>query len=184
MDSPERASDALSALEGATQDASREALAPLEDGIPAGGPPSVGNIVGEAPFTETAVGPLLSARHFNLAIRGPCKPRGSNRLVLNSSVKPMKWDHPPAYSSVPGLYFSQSIINHWNPFNKRDSSVIDMRELYPTNLRIPVVALSEEYSIPFPDYLDKKSYQCVAEYGMYIHNHDFNETTELVWSDF
>ena len=54
----------------------------------------------------------------------------------------------------------------------------------PTNLRIPVVALSEEYFIPFPDYMDKKSYQRVAEYGMYIRNYDFNETAELVWLDF
>ena len=32
--------------------------------------------------------------------------------------------------------------------------------------------------------VDKKSYQRVAEDGMYIHNHDFNETVELVRLDF
>ena len=46
------------------------------------------------------------------------------------------------------------------------------------------VALSEEYTIPFLGYLDGKSYQRVAEDGMYIRNHDFNETAELVCLDF
>ena len=59
VDSQERAFDALLALEGTTQDASREACAPLEGGIPTEGPPSTGNIMGEAPFAKTIVGPLL-----------------------------------------------------------------------------------------------------------------------------
>ena len=46
LDSPQQASDALPALEGAAQDASREAYAYLEDGIPAGKPPSVDKVVG------------------------------------------------------------------------------------------------------------------------------------------
>ena len=128
----------------------------------------------EAPSIETIVGLLLSTRHFSLAIDSPHKPRGPDRLVLNSPVKPMKWDHPPTDTSVPGPDFAWLIIDHWNPFNQRDTYVVDIRELYPTNLRIPVVALSKKYSIPFPSYLDKKSYQHVAEDGMYIRNHDFN----------
>ena len=39
---------------------------------------------------------------------------------------------------------------------------------------------SEEYSIPFPSYMDKKSYQCVVEDEMSIRNHNFDETTKLV----
>ena len=62
MDSLERASDVLPTLEGAGQDASKEACAPLEEGIPVEGPPSAGKVVGEATSAETAVGPLLSAR--------------------------------------------------------------------------------------------------------------------------
>ena len=105
-------------------------------------------------------------------------------LVLNSSVKPMKWDHPLTGVIAPSPDVAQSIINRWNPFNQRDASVIDMRELYPTSLQILVVALSEEYSIPFPGYVDKKSNQSVAEDGMHIRNHGFIETAELVWSGF
>ena len=59
-----------------------------------------------------------------------------------------------------------------------------MRDLYPTLLRVPVVAHTEECSIPFPGLMDKKSFQWVAEDGMYICNHDFNESVELVWLNF
>ena len=65
----------------------------------------------------------------------------------------------------------------------RDTSIANMHNLYLTSHRIPVVALSEEYFVPFPSYLDNKSYQRVAENEMHMHNHDFNVTAELVCSD-
>ena len=58
-----------------------------------------------------------------------------------------------------------------------------MHDLDPTSHHIPMVALSEEHYIPFPNYLDNKSYQRVAEDGMHIHNHDFNEIAKPVCSD-
>ena len=70
-----------------------------------------------------------------------------------------------------------------NPFDRRDSSVVDMRDLYPHVFCVPMVARFEEYTIPFPNYLDKGFYQRVAEDGMYIRNHDFNETAKMVWFD-
>ena len=85
---------------------------------------------------------------------------------------------------APGLEAAREIINHWSPFNKRESSVSKMCDLYPTLLRVKVAAPVEEYSIPFPDYLDRKPFQCVAEDGMLIRNHDFNESAELVCFDF
>ena len=96
----------------------------------------------------------------------------------------MEWARPSADTSASGLDVCRSIIDRENPFNKRDSSLAHMRELYPNNLQIPVVARAEEYSIPFPNYMDKKSYQRVAEDRMYIHNHNFDKTTELVWLNF
>ena len=54
-DSPKRASNALPALEGVTQDASKESYASLEDVAPTGGPPSIDNVVGDALSTETAL---------------------------------------------------------------------------------------------------------------------------------
>ena len=59
-----------------------------------------------------------------------------------------------------------------------------MQDLYPLSLRVLMVARFEEYSIPFPRYLDKGSYRRVAEDGIYILNHDFNEMVKLVWPDF
>ena len=102
MDSLERSSDALPTLECAAQDASKEAYASLGDETLAEGPPKPDKVVGEAPSFEAVAGLLLSARQFNLAIGGPCRPSGPNRLVLNLSVKPMKWDHSPMDTSIPG----------------------------------------------------------------------------------
>ena len=87
VDSPERALDTLPALEGAAQGVPGEACASLEDEISVEGLPSADNIVGEAPFVETIVVPLLFARQFNLTIGGTHRPRGLDKLVLNSPVK-------------------------------------------------------------------------------------------------
>ena len=107
-----------------------------------------------------------------MEVIGARKARLLDRLMLGSYVKPMEWAHPSINTLAPSPDVARSIIDYWNPFNKSDSSVAHMHELYPNNLRIPMVACTEEYSIPFPSYMDKKSYQCVAEDGMYIPNHD------------
>ena len=56
IDSLEQASDALLALEGVSQDASKEACASLEDVVSAGGSPNVDGVVVEAPI-EIAIRP-------------------------------------------------------------------------------------------------------------------------------
>ena len=81
---------------------------------------------------------------------------------------------------VPGPEHIREIIDRWSPFHKGDSLVTNICDIYPTLLRIPMVARTEEYSITFLGYLDKKSYQRMAEDWIYIRNHDFNETVELV----
>ena len=78
MDSVERAPDALPTLEGASQDAPREAYAPLEDGVPTGGAPNSEEVVGEAP-SKIVVGPSFLTRLANV---GPRRPRMPNQLVL------------------------------------------------------------------------------------------------------
>ena len=88
MDSLEQDSNSILALEGATQEASREACASLEDGSIVGGPLGANNVVGEAP-SEEIVGSSFLAR---LAMVNPCRPRGPNRLVLKAPVKPTTWD--------------------------------------------------------------------------------------------
>ena len=61
-DSPKRAFDALLALEGFAQDASREACASLKDGTLAKRPTNADKVVGKAPFVETVVSSSLPAR--------------------------------------------------------------------------------------------------------------------------
>ena len=85
---------------------------------------------------------------------------------------------------APGPEAAREIIDRWSPFNKRESSVTHMRDFYTTLLRVPVAACDEEYSILVLDYLDRKSFQHVAEDEMLICNHDFNESAELVCFDF
>ena len=67
--------------------------------------------------------------------------------MLGSYVKLLEWARTFADMSALGPDAAWSIIDHLNPFNKRDSSVSHMRELYPNNLRVLVVARAEEYLI-------------------------------------
>ena len=61
-------------LEGASQEASREACASLEDGVPVEGPPNADGVVGEAP-SEIAI---ESSFYTRLANSGPRRPRLPN----------------------------------------------------------------------------------------------------------
>ena len=72
------------ALEGASHDASREACASLEDGVPIRGPPNADGFVGEAP-SKIVVGSSFSIKLANV---GPSRPRLPNRLMLGSYVLP------------------------------------------------------------------------------------------------
>ena len=58
--------------------------------IPAKGLPNANKVVGEAPSVETTFGPPFPARQSDLVIASLSKPRCSDKLVLNSCVKPMK----------------------------------------------------------------------------------------------
>ena len=97
-----------------------------------------------------------------------------NRIVLSSFFQPMERDRLSMDTPALGLEAC------WAPFNQRDSSVAHMRDLYPTLLRVPVVARAEEYTIPFPGFMDRKSFHCVAEDEMCIRDHDYNEMAELL----
>ena len=61
VDSPDRAVDAQLALEGAPQDASKEACASLEDGILVGGSPGAEGVVAKAPLV-VATAPLFASK--------------------------------------------------------------------------------------------------------------------------
>ena len=58
-----------------------------------------------------------------------------------------------------------------------------MHDLYPNYFRMPVTARSEQYSISLSVYVDKEDIQPVAEDGMFIGNHNFQQSAELVSVD-
>ena len=66
-----------------------------------------------------------------LANVGPHRLRMPNRLVLSWYVLRREWDRPSANTVAPDPKTAQEIIDHWSPFNKRESSVTCMRDLYP-----------------------------------------------------
>ena len=79
---------------------------------------------------------------------------------------------------------AQEIIHRWSPFNQAESPNAHMCDLYPNCFRVPVVARVEQYTIPFPIYMDNEAFQSVAEDGMFIRNHEFHRSTKLVCADF
>ena len=104
----------------------------------------------------------------------------NDQLLLSSYVPLQEWVHPSGDTMAPGPEGAWEIIDRWSPFNKRESSVTHIRDLYPTFLWVLVAARVEQYSIPFPDYMDRETFQCMAEDGMLIHNHDFYQSAEMV----
>ena len=55
-----------------------------------------------------------------------------------------------------------------------------MHHLYPNYFRMLMTARSEQYSIPLPVYVNKEDIQPLAEDGMFIRNHNFQRSVELV----
>ena len=112
VNSPEKAPDALPTLEGATQDAFKEACASLENEAPVERPPNIDKDVREALTAETTIGPLLQARRFSLTIPGTRRARLHDRLMLGSYVKMMEWGRPSMDVLSPSPDEAQLIIDH------------------------------------------------------------------------
>ena len=102
----------------------------LENRAPAGGSHNVDQVVGEA-HSEDVADPSFLAR---LTMAGPHRAMMLDRILLSSFVQPMEWDRPLVDTPNPDLEAGHSIIDRWAPFNQRDSSVANMRDLYPTFL--------------------------------------------------
>ena len=88
--------------------------------------------------------------------------------------------------SAPRPEGAQEIINRWNPFNRGESPVAHMEQLYPALLRMLVVVQakgkSEEYAVSVPTYACKEDLKQVVEDGMLIRNRNFVQSAELVCS--
>ena len=99
-------------------------------------------------------------------------------------VPPHERIHPPTGLVASNLEGAREIIHHWSPFNQAEPLVAHMRDLYPSYLRVLVIACKEQYSIPFPIYMNKEAFLSVTEERMFIHNHDFHQSAELVHDAF
>ena len=84
----------------------------------------------EAPL-HVVVAPSFSTK---LASIDPRKSRMLDRLLLSSYVPPQKWVHPSANTVALSLEGAREIIDCWSSFNKRESLVTHMHDLYPTLL--------------------------------------------------
>ena len=111
------------ALEGAAHDASREAYALLGDVASFGGPPNADQVLSEASSAKIVVGRPLLARRSSLVTSGARKARLPDKVVLGSYDKPKEWPRPSEDTLASGPDAAWSIIDPWNPFNKRDSFV-------------------------------------------------------------
>ena len=74
----------MTALDGVSRDASKEACASLEDGVPTERPPNAARVEGEA-LSDIVVGSSFSTR---LANADPHRLRLSNQLMLSLYVLP------------------------------------------------------------------------------------------------
>ena len=171
VDSPDQATNDQSILEGAPNEDS----APQEERILAGGP-SVEEI-GEGSPLRVVVAPLPLPRSANTV---PNRRRLPDQVLLSTYVPLHVRIHPPMGLVAHNLEGSWEIIHRWIPFNQAERLVVPMRDLYPNYFRVPVAVCTEQYPIPFLVYLSKEAFQSVAEDGMFIRNHDFHRSTELV----
>ena len=151
MDSLDRAPNDQSALEGVPN----EAGASLEEGIPVRGPLNVNKIVEKAPSGVTATSMLPP----KLADIEPSKKRMLDQLLLSANVPMQERIHPPTGMVALDPEGALEIIHRWSPFNQVESPVMHMHDLYPNNFQVPVAAHVEQYTIPFPVYMDKEAFQ-------------------------
>ena len=154
VESPNRAFGAELALEDAPLGASKEACVLSEGGILTGGSPGAKGAMVEASL-EVVPTPLFLSRLVSV---GPHRLRMPDQLLLSSYVPPQEWVHPLADIVAFSLEGTREIINCWSLFNKRESSVKNMRDVYPTILWVPTAARFEQYSISFPGYLDRETF--------------------------
>ena len=150
--------------------------APLEEGIPTGGPSNVDE-TGEGSPSRVISALILLSRPVDTVFS---RRRPLNQVLLSTYVSPHERIHHQAGIVAPNLQGAMEIIHHWSPFNQAKPLVAHMHNLYPNYFRVPVVARAEQYSIPFPVYRNKEAFQLVGEDGMLIHNHDFHQLAELV----
>ena len=93
--------------------------------------------------------------------------------MMSSYNSQQEWVSPSATTMAPGPEGALEIIDRWIPFNKRESSIMHMHDLYPPHLQVSMAACVVQYSISFPGYVDRETFERIAENEILILNHDF-----------
>ena len=100
--------------------------APLDEGIPIGGP--LVNKIGEESPSGAAAAPLPPLRYANTE---PSRRRLPDQLLLSTYLPPYEKIHLPASIVAPNLEGAWEIIHRWSLFNQEDPPVAHMCNLYP-----------------------------------------------------
>ena len=110
-----------------------------------------------------------------------------NRLLLNSYIPPQGTAPPLEEVSAPRPEDAKEIINRWNPFNRGESLTTYLEQLYMTMLRMAVDVRAEgkgeKYAVSIPTYAYKEDFKQVVEDSMLIHNRNFVQSAELVFTN-
>ena len=134
MDSPDRASNDQSVLEGAPSKDS----APQEEGIPTRGP-SVDEI-GEGSPSGVAAAPLPPPKPASIVLN---RRRPLDQVLLSTYIPPHERIVSPTGMVAPDLEGAREIIHCWSPFNQAERPIVHMHDVYPNYFRIPVAAHAE-----------------------------------------
>ena len=123
---------------------------------------------------------FLATAETRVAAKAAVSQKHREHIVVKGYIHPKEGASTSAESPIPTLGDLDLIIEKRAPFDKGEVSIKNMRDLYPAQRRVTAVAHQEQYIIPCPSYLGAEDIQQVAEDGMYIRNHNFVQTAELV----
>ena len=123
---------------------------------------------------------FLATAETRVAAKAAVSQKQREHVVVKGYIHPKEGVSTSAESPIPTLGDLDLIIEKRAPFDKGEVSIKNMRDLYPAQRRVTAVARQEQYVIPCPSYLGAEDIQQVAEDGMYIRNHNFVQTAELV----
>ena len=123
---------------------------------------------------------FLATAETRVAAKAAVSQKQREHIVVKGYIHPKEGASTSAESPIPTLGDLDLIIEKRAPFDKGEVSIKNMRDLYPAQRRVTAVARQEQYVIPCPSYLGSEDIQQVAEDGMYIRNHNFVQTAELV----
>ena len=150
VESPDLASNDHPAL----RDCPTEANIPLEGEVPTVNPLSVEEVGISAP-SGVVIAPAPPPKPTGAE---PSKKQLPDLVLVSKYVPPLERVHPSTDMVAPDLKDVLKIVRRWSPLNQEGSSVMRMQNLYLNYVRMLVTALSKQYSISLPAYIDNEDF--------------------------